>query len=326
MNGQHPPSILFIGHFAIGTIIKDKKKHDPTLGGSVSFGSLSLNAYSPDLNIGIVSIIGKKNFNNAFLNKFNNKKININGIKRVDKYNTNFVLDYQDHSRTLTLKSRSPDLDFRDIPKEYIAKPPKIIILAPLCNEISLEYVTFILKNFPDALVGIDLQGFIRKINNKGVISYVQDRDIVRNMRKIIDLVGERLVLKGSEVEMKLLAGGSEDLEEVMARFDDFDLKGLYIMTLGEKGSMLIRHGEELLYVPAFESRGVVDETGAGDVYFAIFLQEYINSDMSWNSVKNAACLASSAASFIVEAIGTAGFEEKEQVLKRVKSRNYIKQ
>ena len=95
-------------------------------------------------------------------------------------------------------------------------------------------------------------------------------------------------------------------------------------MTIGEAGSMLIRHGEELLYIPAFKSRGVVDETGAGDVYFAIFLHEYINSDMSWGSVQKAACLASSAASFLVEAIGTAGFESKEEVLKRVKSKNYI--
>ena len=143
-------------------------------------------------------------------------------------------------------------------------------------------------------------------------------------MRKIIDLVGERLILKGSEIEMKLLAGGSEDLDEVMAHFDDFNLKGLYIMTLGEAGSMLIMHGEDLLYIPAFASKGVVDETGAGDVYFAIFLHEYINSDMSWDSVQKAACLASSAASFLVEAIGTAGFETKEEVLKRVKSKNYI--
>ncbi len=318
------PSILFVGHFAKDMIIKDKKEHDPTLGGSVSFGSLSLNTYSPDINIGIISIIGKKNFDDSLLDKVKNRNIDLTGVKWVDANNTNFVLDYHDHSRTLTLKSKSPDLDFRDVPNEYIKNPPEIIILAPLCYEISYEYVSLILKKFPEAFIGIDLQGFIRKIDDDGLVSYVQDKAIIRNMRKIIDLVGERLILKGSEIEMKLLAGGSEDLDEVMAHFDDFNLKGLYIMTLGEAGSMLIKHGEELLYIPAFASRGVIDETGAGDVYFAIFLHEYINSDMSWGSVQKAACLASSAASFLVEAIGTAGFETKEEVLKRVKSKNYI--
>ena len=321
---QHP-SILFVGHFSVDSIVKDKIKNIPTLGGSVSFGSLSLNTYSPDINIGIISIIGKENFDDQLLDKVRNRNIDLAGIKWVDVDNTNFVLDYYDHSRTLTLKSKSPDLDFRDIPNSYIENPPEVIILAPLCNEISHEYVSLILKEFPNALIGIDLQGFIRKINEDGLVSYVQERNIIRNMRKIIDLVGERLILKGSEIEMKLLAGGSEDLDEVMAHFDDFDLKGLYIMTLGEAGSMLIRHGEELLFIPAFTSSGVVDETGAGDVYFAIFLHEYINSDTSWDSVRQAACLASSAASFLVEEVGTAGFKAKEAVLERVKSKNYIK-
>ena len=321
---QHP-SILFVGHFSVDSIVKDKIKNIPTLGGSVSFGSLSLNTYSPDINIGIISIIGKENFDDQLLDKVRNRNIDLTGIKWVDLDNTNFVLDYYDHSRTLTLKSKSPDLDFRDIPNSYIENPPEVIILAPLCNEISHEYVSLILKEFPNALIGIDLQGFIRKINEDGLVSYVQERNIIRNMRKIIDLVGERLILKGSEIEMKLLAGGSEDLDEVMAHFDDFDLKGLYIMTLGEAGSMLIRHGEELLFIPAFASSGVVDETGAGDVYFAIFLHEYINSDTSWDSVRQAACLASSAASFLVEEVGTAGFKAKEAVLERVKSKNYIK-
>jgi len=324
MSSFHHPSILLVGHFAIDTIIKNKRKNDPTLGGSVSFGSLSLNTYSPDINIGIISIIGKKNFNNQLLDKVRNRNINLTGVKWVDSDNTNFVLDYHDHTRTLILKLKSPDLDFEDVPTEYIENPPEVIILAPLCNEISQEYVSLILEEFPNALIGIDLQGFIRKIDDDGLVSYIQEKKIIRNMRKIIDLVGERLILKGSEVEMKLLAGGSEDLDDVMAHFEDFNLKGLYIMTLGEAGSMLIRHGEELLYIPAFTSRGVVDETGAGDVYFAIFLHEYINSDMSWSAVQKAAYLASSAASFLVEAIGTAGFETKEEVLKRVKQKNYI--
>ena len=321
---QHP-SILFVGHFAIDQIIKDKKIYEPTLGGSVSFGSLALSTYTSDAVISIISIIGKRNFNETLLDKVRNRQINLDGIKWLDTDNTNFILDYHDHSRKLTLKFRSPDLDFNDVPKVYFKNPPDVIILAPLCNEISYEYVSLVLKKFPKALIGIDLQGFIRKINNNGEVSYEQERHIVRNMRKIIDLVGERLILKGSEVEMKLLAGGSEDLNEVMIHFDDFDLKGLYIMTLGEAGSMMIRHGEELLYIPAFKSSGVVDETGAGDVYFAIFLHEYINSNMSWRSVQQAACIASSAASFLVEEIGTAGFKTKKEVLERVKSKNYIK-
>ena len=317
---------FFIGHFAIDIVIKNKTEHEPSLGGSVSFGSLGLRAYTKNASIQIISNCGSKNLESALLNDLRKKNIDLQGIKWSDSCNTNFILEYFDHTRQLTLKSRSPDLEFSDIPKEHMKNPPDVVILAPLCNEISYDYVATILKQFPKALIGIDLQGFIRKIDDKGKVSYIPDEKIILNMRKIMNLIGERLILKGSEVEMKLLAGGSEDLNSVMEKFDAYNLKGLFIMTLGESGSMIIKYGQKLLKIPAFSSNGVKDETGAGDVYFAIFLYEYINSDMSWSAVKESACLASAAASFLVEEIGPSGFESKKNIKKRIEKRNYILQ
>jgi sugar/nucleoside kinase (ribokinase family) len=143
-------------------------------------------------------------------------------------------------------------------------------------------------------------------------------------MKKIIDLIGDKLILKGSEEEMNLLAGECDDFEKVMIHCNKYDNKGIYIMTLGENGSMLTKKGEEILNIPAFKPRRVVDETGAGDVYFSIFLYEFIHSDKSWQAVRNAAYLASSAASFLIEKKGPAGFETKKRVLKRVKKATYI--
>ena len=48
---RNRPSIFFIGHIAIDTIIRFQKKHKPSLGGSVSFGSLSLSSYTNDIKI-----------------------------------------------------------------------------------------------------------------------------------------------------------------------------------------------------------------------------------------------------------------------------------
>lgn len=95
-------------------------------------------------------------------------------------------------------------------------------------------------------------------------------------------------------------------------------------MTLGEGGSMILKNGEKLLKIPAFKPKTVVDETGAGDVYLAIFLCELINSDMSWNAVENAGYSASAAASFLIEKKGPTGFETKNKVLKRIESKNYV--
>jgi len=316
-------SFLFIGHLAIDSIIRFKKLRKPTLGGSVSFGSLALRKYCQNENISIVSNLGSLNFNMSLLKLLERNNIDLRGIKWSDSNNTNFVLDYINHSRTLTLKAKSPNLKFDDFPEEYVNNQPDIIVLVPLCNEISYNYVSEILNTFPDVFIGIDLQGFIRHINSNGIVSYIWDENLIKNMNKIINLIGDRLILKGSEIEMKLLSG-NEDLDAVMNHFNIFDNNGIYIMTLGEAGSMIIKKGQGILKIPAFKAKKVIDETGAGDVYLAIFLYEFLNSDMSWMDIKNSAYLASAAASFLVERKGPDGFKCKTKVLKRVKRKNYI--
>jgi len=316
------PSIFFVGHIAIDTIIRFQKEHRPTLGGSVSFGSLSLRNYTKEVNISIISHLGSKNFDKSLFSLIEDNFIDIRGVKWSDTQNTNFVLDYFNHSRRLTLKSRSPNLDFKNIPETYLKNPPDVILLAPLCNEISYNYISEITKHFPNAYIALDLQGFIRKIDN-GHVSLVRDKNIISSIEKIIDLIGDKLILKGSEEEMKLLSG-EEELYSVIDYFHGFESEGLFIITLGEGGSLIINRHDEILKIPAFKSQSVADETGAGDVYFAIFLYEFIRSDKSWVSVKDAAYLASSAASFNVEQTGPYGFETKPNVIERMNRKNYI--
>ncbi|TFG05122.1 MAG: hypothetical protein EU539_09705, partial [Promethearchaeota archaeon] len=246
------PSILFIGHFAIDNIIRFKKQNKPTLGGSVTFCSLALRKYTQDVNIKIFSHLGTLNFKDSLLKIIENKDINLQGIKYSEVNNTNFLLDYYNHTRTLTLKSRSPDLEFSDIPQAYLNSPPDVIVLVPLCNEISPSFVSQIVKTFPDAYVGIDLQGFIRKINDSGIVSYVHDDNLISNMKNIINIIGNKLILKGSEEEMKLLSGRYDNCQEVMNHFHEHYNDGIFIMTLGEGGSMVIKKGEKLLEIPAF--------------------------------------------------------------------------
>ncbi len=324
INHHKNTSIYFIGHFTIDNIIRFKRKHKPTLGGSVAYCSLSLRTYAKNVKISIISHIGKLNFEDSLLNKIRKKKINLKGVKYSEENNTNFVLDYYDHNRTLTLRSRSPNLDFKIIPQDFLNDPPDVIVLVPLCNEISFDFVSQILKYFPNVYIGIDLQGFIRKIDENGKVSYVYDEQIISNIIKIIKIIGDRLVLKGSEEEMKLLAREIEDLDKVMKYFINSGLKGLFIMTLGENGSMLIKNGEDLLKIPAYKSRRVIDETGAGDIYLSIFFHEFIQSNKTWEAIKKSAYLASAAASFLVEKKGPEGFESKKKVLRRVKRENYI--
>jgi len=316
-------NICFIGHLAVDSIVRFKQKRKPSLGGSVTFGSLSLKKYVNSVKIGIVSNLGTLNFDKSLLRRFDDKDIDLRGVKSLKVANTKFLLDYSNHSRRLTLKSRSPNLIFEDIPDSYLSNPPQIIVLAPLCNEISYEYVSKILQKFPKAYFGIDLQGFIRNIDESGKVSYLREESAIANITKIIKLIGDQLILKGSEIEMRLLSN-QEDPNKIMEWFNLFDNEAIFIMTMGETGSLIMKRGENLIKIPAYKPKRVVDETGAGDVYLAIFLYELINSDMTWKQIEEIGYKASAAASFLVEKKGPEGFETKNKVLKRVRRKNYI--
>ena len=316
-------NICFIGHLAVDSIVRFKQKRKPSLGGTVTFGSLSLKKYEKAVNIGIISNLGTLNFDKSLLKQFDDKLIDLRGVKSLEVANTNFILDYSDHSRTLTLKSRSPNLEFKDIPDFYFSNPPQIIVLAPLCNEISYEYLSKIIEKFPNAYIGIDLQGFIRKIDERGNVLYVREESIIENIKKIITLIGDRLILKGSEIEMKMLSN-LEDPNKIMDWCKIFDNKGIYIMTMGEAGSLIMKCGEDVIKIPAYKPKRVVDETGPGDVYLAIFLYELFIFDKSWKKIEEIGHIASSAASFLVEKKGPEGFETKSEVMKRVRNKNYI--
>jgi len=318
------PSIIFAGHLAIDTIIRFQKEHKDSLGGSVSYSSLALRTYTQEDNIRIISNLGRFSFiDDSLLDLFKDKNIDLGGIKWSETKNTNFILDYHNNTRTLTLKSRSPNLDIKDIPQDYLQNPPDVFVLVPLCNEISLDYVLAILTKFPETYIGIDLQGFLRIIDDNGNVSLERNDKIISNMNDIINFVGDKMIMKGSEEEMKILAG-KKDLYEIMEYFNDLKFKGISIMTLGEKGSMITQHGKSLLVIPAFKPKTVSDETGAGDVYLAIFLHEFMNSDRSWEAIGSAGYIASAAASFLVEENGPSGFQSREKILERVNSKNYI--
>ena len=86
-------TFFFAGHFAIDNTTRFKLSYKPSLGGSVAYCSLALSTYTQDVNIKIISHIGKLNFNNSLLDNIKNKKIDLKGIKYSQVKNTNFLLD-----------------------------------------------------------------------------------------------------------------------------------------------------------------------------------------------------------------------------------------
>jgi hypothetical protein len=317
-------SLYFAGHFAIDNVIRLKQQNEPTLGGSVSYCSLALSSYTQNVEISIISHIGETNFKRTYLNLLKTQNIDLGGIKYSNVINTRFELHYYNNTRTLYLKSKSPNLEFNDIPKRYLDNPPDAIALVPLCNEITFNYLKKLLDSFPNTYFGIDLQGFSRRFDQDGKVSYLSDKEEKIRIDRIINLIGDKLILKGSEEEVSLLTDNHKDFHNTKHYFEKFNSKGIFIMTLGEKGSIIFSKGHNILKVPAFKPKRVTDETGAGDVYFSIFLYEFLLSNKSWKAIENAALLGSAASSFLIEEQGTSGIVTKDLVLNRVKEKNYV--
>lgn len=110
-------------------------------------------------------------------------------------------------------------------------------------------------------LVSVDAQGFLRRV----VGECVEPCDW-KEKRSVLPYVG---VLKANEQEMVSLTGEKDP--GVAARIlADWGVKEV-VLTLGDRGSLILREGVETR-IPAFGVEKVTDTTGCGDTYMAGYL------------------------------------------------------
>jgi len=88
---------------------------------------------------------------------------------------------------------------------------------------------------------------------------------------------------------------------------------GIVILTKGKQGSTIFFDGKKA-EIPFFKADKVVDETGAGDVFMAGFIKEFLSSQ----DPKKATFFASAAASFAVEDFGVNGIRGLKEINERI--------
>jgi sugar/nucleoside kinase (ribokinase family) len=289
------------------------------LGGGVTYGPLAAYIYNKNQKLGIISEVGK-DFDNSLLNSFKNTSIDLTGIRRESQHSTNYKLYYHDGVRDLTLESCADPIKFNNIPNSF--KSTKCFMFAPIANEIPDDLVDTILSE-TDAYIGADVQGFIRKFNPDGTINKNFDKTISDRMKKILKKCGERLILKASDEEANYIANMNDFIKSTQYLSEISN--SLILTTLGSNGSLIKKKGIKMIHIPALLPDRLLDETGAGDCYSAVFLSEYLNSDHSWESIKKAGYCASAACSYLIEEKGPHGFESAEKVQARLKIMNTIK-
>ena len=205
---------------------------------------------------------------------------------------TSFLNRYRDGKRTQFILSRASNIGASDIPAQWLGTP--IVLLGPISHEVESS----IAAAFPNSLVGASLQGWLRKWDSRGRVSY---SPWLEADRVLPHLGAAFLSLEDTE--------GDTELARRYAGQVPF-----LALTLGEKGAQVWWKGQSHFIRP-YPAREV-DPTGAGDVFAAAYLVRFSETRDPLESARFASC----AASLSVEGVGVETIPTRAQVYDRLKA------
>lgn len=181
---------------------------------------------------------------------------------------TTFENIYHDGHRRQFIRARARPLTCADVPEAWQASG--IVHLGPLDQELDDKLVDC----FPNGLVGLTPQGWMRHWDDQGLISPVawspSDALLAR---------ADAIILSEEDV------GGDLALVESFAR-----RVRVLVLTTGWQGSTVYAGGR----VRSLPSSQVneIDPTGAGDIFAAAFLSALAQTGNPWRAAQFANCVA----------------------------------
>lgn len=137
--------------------------------------------------------------------------------------------------------------------------------------------------------VSLDVQGFLRKVENKNVIPC--------DWKEKKDALPYITILKANEAELETLTNES-DIHKGAKLLHDWGVKEV-VITLGSKGSV-VYHDDIFYNIPAYKPHVINDATGCGDTYMAGYLYYRFKK----KSVRQAGEFAAAMASLKIETFG----------------------
>jgi 1D-myo-inositol 3-kinase len=212
-------------------------------------------------------------------------------IVTVDRTTTVMRHSYNQGARVQQALVRAGPIEPDGVPNEW--RSAKLLLLAPLLGEVD----PMVASAFPNALIGADPQGWLRRVEDDGrvVEGNLQGVDVAA-------MAGRVSVISLSEED---LAGANPPA----AWIDAFPI---IILTRAHRGLRLHYEGR-WWWMRAFPAREV-DPTGAGDSLSAAFLIRYAET----GDASEAARFAAATSSFVVEGAGFEGAPTREAVEQRI--------
>lgn len=283
-----PPEFLVIGH-TVQDLVPDQAGEEPAWrpGGTASYAALLaarlglrtavLTAAAPDLPLE-EALPGIE-------------------IARVPSpRSTQFRNIYTAQGRVQYIPQRAADIGPSSLPADW--RNAEIVLLGPVTGEVDAALAAC----FPQALIGVSTQGWLRRIGPDGRVRPLPP-----------DSWQAEPVLRPAHIVFV----SDEDLPSSHAKpvLDEWSRHvDVLVYTRGEHGAQICHRGV-WRHIEAFPAK-VVDPTGAGDIFAAAFLVRYRESGDPWQAARFAAC----AASFTVECEGLAYTPGREMIEARLRA------
>ena len=271
------PSLDRPDYLVIGTVCQDLTDVGFVVGGTVAYSGLTA------LNLGCRTA-AITSFADDFA--FEEWLPGIEVIRQPSPVTTTYQNVYVSGQRQQFVRAVASDIDNALVPDAW--KRARIVHLGPLVQEVNSNVVDL----FPDALVGVTPQGWMRKWDESGRVTPTQWDPPIETLRRV-----RALILSEEDVggDLEVVAGYAK-LVEVL------------VLTSGWKGSSVYWKGR-VTYVPTRPTREV-DPTGAGDIYAAAFLVRLDETD----DPLEAARFANLVASCSVERVGIDGIPTRQEM------------
>ena len=291
--------ILVVGSVAYDSIITPFGKVDKALGGSAAYFSLASALFAPT---SVVAVVGNdfKNFG-----VFKKHRIDVSGIKKAKGKTFHWAGKYHfDLNTRDTLKTElgvfsgfKPVLDDKHRKSKYV-------FLGNIHPKLQLDVLRQIKK---PKLVGLDTMNLWIETARRDLLAVIKKIGVlVINESEARQLSKEHNLIKAARKILNMMGSQKSDI---------------LIIKQGEHG-LLMFHQSSIFNLTGYPLEDVIDPTGAGDSFAgALFGYLARTDDMSEANLKKACAVASTVASFSVEAFGTKSLQSltMSQINKRLK-------
>ncbi len=285
---------VIVGHFSIDENIGPRSRISDVLGGAPVYSGSTFSKLG--LKAGICSCVGEDQYERA-IGFCKSLGIDYRGLHVCGRKTLRFQNVYDEEGNRFqrcynVLRKLSP----KDIPEDYLGCGAYYI--SPIMNEITLNFLKSI--RFEGNIIMLDPQGIMRSVGEDGKVSVVFEKEHLLKFFEKVDIV------KIGYDEVKAIGLNEKELIKLVM---DTGAK-IGIITRG-KDPVIVSYEKGVFEVETIDVN-VEDPTGAGDVFGAAFLTEYMRS----KNVKRAIKFANIAAGLKIRYRGPEGFPTQEDIEK----------